>query len=41
MGEFLPVGSVPEGVIEELFRRLLLRRLHRQERLSEEFRDNP
>ena len=39
-GEFLPVGTVNEGVLEELFRRLVLRSLHRQERLSEEFRDN-
>ena len=39
-GEFLPVGTVNEGVIEELFRRLVLRSLHRQERLSEEFRAN-
>jgi len=38
-GEFLPVGSVNAGVIEEIFRRLLLRRLHEGERLSAEFRD--
>jgi len=38
-GEWQPVGSVNEGVLEELFRRLVLRELHREERLSEEFRD--
>jgi hypothetical protein len=35
----LPVGSVNAGVIEEIFRRLVLLRLHDSERLSEEFRD--
>ena len=39
-GEFLPVGTVNTDVIEELFRRLVLTRLHRAERLTEEFRDN-
>ena len=39
-GEFLPVGTVNTDVIEELFRRLVLTRLGRAERLSEEFRDN-
>jgi hypothetical protein len=38
-GEWQPVGSVNAGVLEELFRRLVLRELHREERLSEEFRD--
>lgn len=39
-GEFLPVGTVNTEVIEELFRCLVLTRLHRAERLTEEFRDN-
>ena len=39
-GEFLPVGTVNTDAIEELFRRLVLTRLSRAERLSEEFRDN-
>ena len=39
-GEFVGVGSVNTDVIEELFRRLVLTRLTRAERLSEEFRDN-
>jgi hypothetical protein len=34
------VGTVNEKVIEELFRHLVLTRLQRGERLSEEFRDN-
>ena len=38
-GEFLPVGSVNTEVLEELFRHLVLTRLNRAERLSEEFRD--
>ena len=39
-GEFVAVGTVNTGVIEEIFRRLVLTRLTRAERLSEEFRDN-
>jgi len=39
-GEFVAVGTVNTDVIEELFRRLVLTRLTRAERLSEGFRDN-
>lgn len=38
-GAFLPLPDVKTELIEEAFRRLLLERLHRAERLSEEFRD--
>ena len=36
-GAFLGLPSLDSSAIEELFRRLLLRRLHQAERLSEEF----
>jgi hypothetical protein len=36
-GDFLPLPLLDTSAIEELFRRLLLARLHRAERLSEEF----
>ncbi len=36
-GGFLPLTAVDAQMIEERFRRLLLRRLHRTERLSDEF----
>ena len=36
-GAFLPLPSLDTSAIEELFRRLLLARLHRAERLSESF----
>ena len=35
--EFLPLPSLDTSTIEEMFRRLLLRRLHQAERLSEGF----
>jgi hypothetical protein len=38
-GEFVEVGTVNTDVLEQLFRRLVLTRLHRAERLSAEFRD--
>ena len=38
-GEFLPLPSLDTAAIGELFRRLLLLRLHQAERLSERFRD--
>jgi hypothetical protein len=37
-GEFLPLASLDTSAIEELFRRLLLARLHQAERLSDDFR---
>jgi hypothetical protein len=36
-GEFLPLETLDTWAIEELFRRLLLARLHRAERLSQTF----
>jgi hypothetical protein len=36
-GEFLPLETIDTSAVEELFRRLLLVRLHRAERLSESF----
>src|SRR5438034_2645439 len=36
-GEFLELPSLDTATVCELFRRLLLRRLHKQERLSERF----
>ena len=36
-GQFLPLNTLDTSAIEELFRRLLLARLHRAERLSESF----
>jgi hypothetical protein len=38
-GEFLPLPSLDPSTVMELFRRLLLERLHQAERLSERFRD--
>lgn len=38
-GEFLPLPSLDTGAVGELFRRMLLARLHQAERLSERFRD--
>ena len=38
-GEFLPCDAPDRSVIEEVFRREVLARLHRAERLSDEFRD--
>jgi hypothetical protein len=38
-GEFLPLPSLDSSTVMELFRRLLLERLHQAERLSERFRD--
>jgi Putative transposase/Transposase zinc-binding domain len=38
-GRFLPVGGFPTGVIEQHFRRLVLRGLRRAERLSEAFEE--
>ncbi len=38
-GEFVEVGTINTDVLEQLFRRLVLTRLHRAERLSAEFRD--
>jgi len=39
-GEFLPLPSLDTSVIVEVFRQLLLRRLHQAERLSEDFMQN-
>ena len=39
-GEFLELPSVDTAAVGEVFRRLLLRRLHAQERLSERFMHN-
>jgi hypothetical protein len=39
-GEFLPLPSLDTAVVMEVFRRLLLRRLHQAERLSESFMRN-
>ena len=39
-GEFLPVPSVDPAAVMEVFRRLLLLRLHQAERLSESFMHN-
>ena len=39
-GEFLPLPSLDTAAVMELFRRLLLRRLHQAERLSESFMQN-
>jgi hypothetical protein len=39
-GEFLELPSLDTAAVCELFRRLLLRRLHQEERLSERFMDN-
>src|SRR6266704_3938152 len=39
-GEFLELPSLDTAAVCELFRRLLLRRLHQQERLSERFMEN-
>lgn len=36
-GEFVPLPDIDVNVVEEIFRRLLLGRLHRAKRLSEEF----
>jgi hypothetical protein len=36
-GEFVPLADIDTAVVEELFRRLVLARLHRAQRLSEEF----
>ncbi len=38
-GEFLPLPSLDASTVMELFRHLLLKRLHQAERLSERFRD--
>ena len=38
-GEFLPLETIDTSTVEELFRRLLLARLHRAERLSESFKE--
>ena len=39
-GEFLELASLDTAAVGEVFRRLLLGRLHAQERLSERFMDN-
>src|SRR5439155_13965133 len=39
-GEFLELPSLDTAAVCELFRRLLLRRLHKEERLSERFMEN-
>ncbi|MBN1566281.1 MAG: transposase [Acidobacteria bacterium] len=39
-GEFLPLPSLDASAVMEVFRRLLLLRLHRAERLSESFMNN-
>src|SRR5438034_770044 len=39
-GEFLDLPSVDTATVCEVFRRLLLRRLHKEERLSERFMEN-
>src|SRR5439155_9861262 len=39
-GEFLELPSLDTAAVCELFRRLLLRRLHKEERLSERFTEN-
>jgi hypothetical protein len=39
-GEFLPLPSLDPSTVMELFRRLLLQRLHQAERLSESFMHN-
>jgi hypothetical protein len=39
-GEFLELPSLDTAAVREVFRRLLLRRLHAEERLSERFMDN-
>jgi hypothetical protein len=38
-GEFLPLPSLDTSAVMEVFRRLLLKRLHQAERLSERFRE--
>jgi hypothetical protein len=40
-GEFLPLPSLDATTVMEVFRRLLLERLHKAERLSESFMRNP
>ena len=39
-GEFLPLPSLDASAVMEVFRRLLLKRLHQAERLSEDFMKN-